>query len=309
MKTFKPEMSAESALHYLQQIAGEDITGVTPIEMGELSRVFSFRDERGEHVIHFKNSRESFDRAGFIAEHYSGCGVPIPRLEAVGELGDMYYAISEKVPGKPVSLLSPQEIREIAPRLIDTFTALCGIPIDSAAGCGWIAPSGKAPFDDWTAFLESAFAERQQGFFENWRALFDGGILEKDVFDAYYGRMVELSRFAPAERYLVHGDFHFGNMLSDGRTITGIVDWEIAMYGDFMLDAAVLHMWAPQLQFPYRVRERWAAEGRAIPYFEERLLCYLLFKGLDGLRFYAKKEDRAAYDFMKNKLSSFAALS
>lgn len=54
------------------------------------------------------------------------------------------------------------------------------------------------------------------------------------------------------------------------------------MYGDFMFDVAVLHLWHPQARFPERVREAWEAEGDAIPRFDERLLRYRLIKGLDG---------------------------
>jgi len=122
------------------------------------------------------------------------------------------------------------------------------------------------------------------------------------VFDQTYAAMIDLAQYAPKERYLVHGDFHLGNMLSDKGRITAIVDWEMAMYGDFMFDAAVLHLWVPQIGFPQRLQEFWEREGEEIPHFEKRLLCYQLFKGLDGLRFYAKKDDKPSYDFMKSHL-------
>ncbi|WP_309122593.1 aminoglycoside phosphotransferase family protein [Paenibacillus sp.] len=112
--------------------------------------------------------------------------------------------------------------------------------------------------------------------------MFDQGILGRNVFDAVYAAIRELLPYAPKDKYLVHGDFHFWNMLSDGSTVTGIVDWETAMYGDFMFDVAVLHLWHPQARFPERVREAWEAEGDAIPRFDERLLRYRLIKGLDG---------------------------
>lgn len=132
--------------------------------------------------------------------------------------------------------------------------------------------------------------------------LFENSFLERDVFEKFYTIMIDLANYSPEKQFLVHGDFHFGNMLSDGRVITGIVDWELAMYGDFMFDLAVLHLWFPHLQFPQKVRDAWEEEGRGIPNFEERLLCYLLFKGIDGLRFYAKKGDRPSYDFIKKSL-------
>ncbi len=75
-------------------------------------------------------------------------------------------------------------------------------------------------------------------------------MLEKDVFEQGYGKMMELAAYAPKHPYLVHGDFHTGNFIAAGDRITAIVDWEMAMQGDFMFDLAGLHFWSPHLQFP-----------------------------------------------------------
>ncbi len=148
-------------------------------------------------------------------------------------------------------------------------------------------------------FSSLFFLKEQSGFWEGWYSLFEHSFLERDVFEHLYAIMMDLAKCSPGERYLVHGDFHLGNMLTDGRTVTGIVDWEMAMYGDFVFDLATQHLWTPQLQIPQMVRDVWTSEGREIPKFEERLRCALLFKGLDGLRFYAKKGDRNAYGMVK----------
>lgn len=43
MKSFKPEMTIERAKQYLQTIESEMIADITPIKMGELSKVFRYR--------------------------------------------------------------------------------------------------------------------------------------------------------------------------------------------------------------------------------------------------------------------------
>jgi aminoglycoside phosphotransferase (APT) family kinase protein len=40
----------------------------------------------------------------------------------------------------------------------------------------------------------------------------------------------------PRPPVLVHGDYHFGNMLFDGGHVTAVVDWEIAQLGQPLLD-------------------------------------------------------------------------
>ncbi len=302
MRSFKPEMSTEAALGYLRQIEGEGVSDVAPIDMGELSKVYSYTKNGREYVIHFKNDPETLKKVKFISDQYASCGVPMPRIFGIGTCGSAHYSIAEKVAGTPIISQAVTDIRGVLPDLVRQFIRLNQIRVELFSGFGWVRPTGEGSSKSWTEFLASTFEEEQEGFYCGWTALFESSFLEKDVFERIYAEMMERIGYAPEERYLVHGDFHLGNMLSENHAVTGIVDWEMAMYGDFMFDLAVLHLWAPKAQFPQRVREAWAVEGRSIPYFEERLLGYQLFKGLDGLRFYAKKGDKPAYDFTKNHL-------
>ena len=301
MKSFKPEMTIERAKQYLQTIESEIIADIAPIEMGELSKVFRYRLGSQSFVIHFKNSSETVDKIKLISERYSSV-MPIPRIVKVGTCDGLPYTITEQAAGVPVITQPKEEIVRVIPDLIKQFAAMNQVRVDHTSGHGWITPSGEASSDSWTDWLASTFKEEQVGFYVGWTSLFESSFLEKDVFDQTYAAMIDLAQYAPKERYLVHGDFHLGNMLSDGGRLTAIVDWEMAMYGDFMFDVAVLHLWVPQIGFPQRLREFWEREGEEIPHFEKRLLCYQLFKGLDGLRFYAKKDDKPSYDFMKSHL-------
>ncbi|UUZ92595.1 aminoglycoside phosphotransferase family protein [Paenibacillus sp. P25] len=236
MNSFKPEMHLETALEILQKIESESVSHVTPIEMGELSKVFSYRKDGQELVIHFKKSKETLEKTKWISDRYS-LQLPIPKVVKVGTIGDIHYSITEKVKGAPVSTLNADGIRQLIPDLIKRFSMLAQIPCDDSGSFGWISPLGEASFDSWSECLASFFEEEQEGFYHGWPLLFEQSFLERDVFEKFYSIMIDLAQYAPKERYLVHGDFHFGNMLSDGHQITGIVDWEMAMYGDFMFDA------------------------------------------------------------------------
>ncbi|GIQ66545.1 hypothetical protein PACILC2_51130 [Paenibacillus cisolokensis] len=303
MISFKPEMDANQATDILRQTLGSAVSEVTPIEHGEISRVFSFRHGAGEYVVHFKDSRDGFDKERYLYETVSSPYIPIPRVAEIGEVNGIFYKITEKAPGQSVISYKEHTVKAILPDLVRKFAAINEVrPAAHTSGYGWIAPSGGGSHDSWPAFLASFFQEEQTGFWHGWYALFEETFLERDIFDRLYAIMMEKADASPQERYLVHGDFHLANMLSDGRAITGIVDWEMAMYGDFVFDLAIQHLWTPQLQIPRLVRDTWAGDGRDIPRFEERLQCALLFKGLDGLRFYAKKGDRISYESVKRDL-------
>ncbi|BFT75124.1 hypothetical protein PAENIP36_65660 [Paenibacillus sp. P36] len=303
MSGIKPNMDTRSAEAFLQQFLNKPVTDVRPIEQGEVSKVFSYSQHNEEFIIHFNSGREGFVRERYVHETFSPQGLPVPRVLEIGRANEeLCFSIAEKVPGRTIISYPEAEIRRILPDLLHHFKNMNEVQLGETKGYGWIQPSGDGTHETWPDFLASFFREEQTGFWHNWYTLFTDTFLEKDVFQRLYDIMMELSTYSPQQRYLVHGDFHLGNMLTDGHCVTGIVDWEMAFYGDFVFDLATQHLWTPQLQIPEMVRSAWASEGRDIPHFEERLKCALLFKGVDGLRFYAKKGDRNAYDSVKAEL-------
>jgi aminoglycoside phosphotransferase (APT) family kinase protein len=56
----------------------------------------------------------------------------------------------------------------------------------------------------------------------------------------------------------LHGDFHGGNVLHDGRGVTAVLDWEEAALGDPRIDVAGIYLWrrqeAPELAEAFRAR-------------------------------------------------------
>lgn len=305
MRTFKPEMTLDMAVSHLKHIEGESVMNVTPIEMGELSKVFSYRKDDADYVIHFKDHKDSLHKVFKIYDMYGEQSLPIPRIHKVGRVENIHFSISDRVSGTPISALEPTQIRALIPDIVHQFMRIRQVHVaDSHEGYGWITPEGKAVHRSWLDYITSVFDEEQEGFYHGWHNLYENSFLEKEFFEEIYQTMIEQIHYSPPERYLVHGDFHLGNMLGENESVTGIVDWEMAMFGDFMLDVSVLHMWYPMLEFPSRLQQALEQQGVSIPYFEERLLGYQLFKALDGLRFYAKKDDPYSYQFMKDKIIS-----
>ncbi|MBS4196831.1 aminoglycoside phosphotransferase family protein [Lederbergia citri] len=304
MKSFKLDMDLHTAHTIIEKIMEDAVSNVESINFGELSKVFSYQYKGRAYVIHFNNNGERFIKDEYLYQKLSMLGIPIPRIERNGKFNDLFFSISEKASGQSLVAYPEDEIKKILPSLVIEYKKMTEIPIDSSEKYGAVNHYGEGAFDTWQEYIESFFQKDQDGFWKDWYTLFDHSFLEKEVFDYYYEMMMELSLYAPKEKYLVHGDFHLGNIISDGKNITGIVDWEMAMYGDFMFDLANLHFWAPQLQIPKVFRHTWNKAGEDIPYFRERLKCGMLFKGIDALRFFAKKEDKAAYEMIKDKLSS-----
>jgi aminoglycoside phosphotransferase (APT) family kinase protein len=60
-----------------------------------------------------------------------------------------------------------------------------------------------------------------------------------------------LAVMAPVERAptLVHGDFHYGNMLFRGSNVVAVLDWEISEIGQPLLDVGCLFIAAIRRQY------------------------------------------------------------
>lgn len=83
------------------------------------------------------------------------------------------------------------------------------------------------------------------------------------------------------------------NVLSDGCTITGVIDWGNAIYGDPLYDVASVDLWLPDTS--ERFRRLYAEQGREVPRFAERVACYRYCQLLDDLRFNAFADRPNAY--------------
>jgi hygromycin-B 4-O-kinase len=155
-------------------------------------------------------------------------------------------------------------------------------------------------FPSWRVYLANIREEEEPGdFYGKWHALFQTSFLEREVFDLISDHMLHLLDHCPAERYLVHGGYGFGNVIAHQGKVSGVVDWIDAKYGDFCFDIAWLDFWPAGHDFGELFRRYYADKGLSIPHYAERVLCYQCYIALDGLRFFAKTENQDAYQWTR----------
>lgn len=306
IRSFKTEIDVNTATQFLESVMGGSVSDVSAINEGELSKVFSYVYQDKAFVIRFNRQIDNYEVDQIVYDSLSTYGVLIPRPVRTGRAGELYYSIVERAGGQSIASFPDDVVKRVLPHLVDQFSKITEVSVADRAGYGLLLPSGEGAYESWSHFLVSFFRDNQPGFWEGWYSLFEQSFIEREVFDRYYALMMEYAKSSPEERYFVHGDFHLGNMITDGIAVTGIVDWGMVMYGDFMFDVATMHFWRPDLDFPGLVREAWDRHGRSIPHFDERLKCGLICKGLDGLRFFARKGDRGGYDFVNHQMTELA---
>lgn len=184
-----------------------------------------------------KNSDEAMRREARVLAALAGTDVPHPGLIAacgdIEVLGAAFY-LMEPVDGFNATLGLPEPHasdpvlqRSMGFGMADGLLALAEIDPDERG----IADLGK--FDGW--------AERQVG---RWRSQLES----YSQLDGYPGPDIpgvdEVGVWLDAHRPgrvkagLMHGDFHFANVLirNDAGALAAIVDWELATIGDSLLD-------------------------------------------------------------------------
>ncbi|QYR20215.1 aminoglycoside phosphotransferase family protein [Paenibacillus sp. sptzw28] len=302
----KPSLDISEVEGVLRAHLGSKVAEITPMAGGNLSSVFSFSHEGKGYVIKFSDMEGAYQTEHYISDLLSSQGIPFPKCIGQGKAGHIAYSIMERIDGRNLADFPAEQQTRQLPELIRILTHLNHVDLGPTSGYGWIGPKGDGAFQTWKDYCVTSFAEDQTGsFWENWYDLFQSTCLEKDVFDECYCRLMAYLPYNEPHRYFIHGDFHQWNILSDGTSITGIIDGNCA-YGDFLIDLAILdrHMEGREVIRAYQDYQ--AKVGIMIPDFKERLIGAYYFKGMDGLRFYAKMGWEDAYYSTRNFLLSLS---
>jgi hygromycin-B 4-O-kinase len=286
-----------------------EIADVLPLTGGEFSRAFAFTADGQPYVIRlnpFDHAVEAFAKDDYAWRHFAAPALPIPRVVAIGEADDWHFAISERVAGDRLEEVPWPERRALLPAVLDIVEAIGRSDVSASRGYGAWDLQGNGTAASWRDFLVAVSENWTAGYYQDWHALFRDSFLERDVFEAIYRRMVRLIAHCPEERALIHNDLHFDNILSDGRRITGVVDWANALYGDALYDVAWLGWWFAKnddLEAIALLHDR----HRPAPQFRERIACYTYYIGLDDLRFYAKTGRQEQYEAARARLLALIA--
>jgi len=300
----KPVLEIPEVEMVLSHYFGSEATGLTLLQGGNLSTVFSFSISDKEYVIKFSDLAGSFETGRFVANLLSPQGIPFPRCLTLGNYKSLNYLISEKISGHNLASCSPEQQRQMLPELIQILTRMNHIDLGETSGYGMINSNGNGKYNSWKEYVIAINAEDQTGtFWEGWYSLFETSCLEKDVFDECYHRLLEYCTYNEPHRHFIHGDFHQWNILSDGQRITGIIDSN-CKYGDFLVDLATLDWHMKNLGVIQEYENYQQKTGIFIPHFTERVIGAKYYNGLIGLRFYAKMGWNDAYMYLRNELLS-----
>lgn len=288
----------QDQLHaFLSNHLRAEITGIKPVGQGEWSQTFFFAACQQRKVIRFSAYDEDFKKDRFAAR-YSSPGLPIPRIEEIGEAFGRYYAVSPRADGQMIDGLSAGEMRAALPALLELLDALRAIDGAGTRGYGGFDGQGNGTAASWQEYLVSTNDDSPGSRLEGWKARLARDREAHDLYQAGRRQMLELVPLCSEERHLVHNDLlHFNLILHEGR-VAAVIDWGCALWGDFLYDLAMFTAWQfhypamAGIDFAGEARQFFAARDIPLPHFAERMQCYQIHLLLDSLGYNAWQGDQ-----------------
>jgi hygromycin-B 4-O-kinase len=269
----------ESAHSLLEQAVSDEVQQFSYLGAGMFSQAFAFSTVERDYVFRLNPFREDFEKDRFAHQHYSSGQLPIPEVLQIGEAEPgVYYAITPRFPGQIFSDWSPAVQRVLAEDMFQKLDAIHAIDVAHWPGWGRVTPGREGRFGSWEAALLSLHNQKFAFNFDRFRRL---PYWEQSLWDSYYAELARLVRFAAPEKYLVHGDFGFDNLLATAEGVTGVLDWAEMSLGDYLYDVAFLAYWSDEMA----LGDLWLRSGRgcSADNLDERMRCYLIHQGLSAL--------------------------
>lgn len=237
------------------------------------SQAFGFRRGATDYVVRINRSSVGFEKDAFVHRCFASPTLPIPQILDIGRLDeDHAFCISLRARGVGVHDLDAADLLRIVAPTADVMVAISGSDLAGTTGFGPFDSTGTGSSASWKAFLTS-IADPQR---YDWAAASRSADM-KMVEQAC--RVIEgLAEHCPERRCLIHGDFGSYNLLTDGRNITAVIDWDRALFGDPLYEVANLIFWHEQC-LERLIRELEAASDD-MPGWRQRSSCYQLRIGL-----------------------------
>lgn len=283
----------DKVIKIVESILGEKAKNIIPLNSGIISKSYSFDTDEKKCVIRFSNKKADFEKDLYAYNNFASVELPIPKIIKNGVIGrNEYYSVSERCTGDIVDNLPDSFQYKLLPQVVKLQYCIKSVKIDTSSGFG-LWSNGKAVFKTWETYLLDV---------ENKARLFLSNV-DQDNIMAILKILKANVKYLPNSTYLIHGDLGFNNILSDGISLTGIIDWGDSKYGDFVYDIAWLIFWASEIPYYELFKNYYKSQNDEIDNYEERVNCYLCHIGLMLMIFFIKSMNYNDYSWVSKKLA------
>jgi hygromycin-B 4-O-kinase len=282
------------------ELYNQNIDRFELIGKGEFSKGYFFTIDGEEMVIRFSNIGSApfmYGKDKFAHDHFSREGLLIPQIFRIGQYRDTYFAISKRAKGQEFGTFDFADKQKLVKPLVLTLRILHSTNIAKKyTGFGSWDETGAAKYNSWNEALLviNSFHERKEYLSCNF--------YNKEL-NIWLIKQIESSlELIPDKKYVVHGDVSFGNIITDGIKITGLLDWSGAQWGDFLCDYAYLEYWHPELDYRNIVLELYPEYGLDLSHYQERIQCYQYYISAVLLDYYLRSNQEEKYHIVEKKI-------
>ena len=217
-----------------------DAYDIQVIHGGLVSQTFLFWSGNNKYVFQIGGERRDYEKELYIANQYKDL-LPVKIVDGVYEdLDGQSYIFSDYIEKCRVADLDFQEFINIIPSILETIDKLSKIEVPANSGFGKFDANGIARFNNWREYIEAVYDDK----IYNWQKFnfeqSDFSVIDK----AFTALQTNIDCIAVNQlSCLIHGDLGGSNLLTDGKQISGIIDWNYSMYGDPLYEIAQMLFW------------------------------------------------------------------
>ncbi|MEC8596230.1 MAG: aminoglycoside phosphotransferase family protein [SAR324 cluster bacterium] len=293
----KPELSNQQLLQFLTEKYGSEPQWA-PIAEGMESRVLTFIWGDQQYILRVNPNPSGFQKDRWCFQQFHSEELPIPEILEIGSFSFHYaYCLSRRLPGITLEDSAIPTLQQLTPYVSQVWKVIHQSLLPSSEGFGPFNECGHATFSSWQSFLQSTIRGKDQ----QWDHLFASNLLDATALQPVMQSYLRLTGHCPEERKLVHGDFGSNNVLTDGKKITGVLDWDCALYGDPLFDVAGSFFWSPWLDCMRIQSEFFQRTLRNEANFAVRLQCYQLQCGLEEIHENALAGNQKLLNWLLNR--------
>ncbi len=205
--------------------------------------------------------------------------------------------------GRVADELTPEEFTECYEMFFKSILEISKADITGIKGYGEFDEECNTRYESCLEYVLDTFTEKNEGYWFNWREMFDTTILDREFFEKYYKEMINRVNYCEGRRFLVYNNAFFVNMITDGNSMVGFPDWSRSGIGDFLIDIAIMDLNKPYLKIPELFYFYCKKQGIEVENYKERFLCMAYYKGIDTLRWHASIDDNTSCKTIMQSIS------
>lgn len=291
-------------LKKLFERSNHNIVKIDPIDFGMTAQAFDCHKKGKNLIFRISSSKQNLLKDKYAYENFDSSVVPIPKFISFGEItSNLFFTVTEKVKGENLDEINSEHKQKRAlPLLAKTLDQIHNISIGKKKGFGLWNKEGFAPSKSWENYILSIKNSEKN----NWKEMIDKHSMDQSLIEKVCSEIAELIKFCPEKQHLIHGDYGRDNVIWDGSNITGIIDWALSKYGDYLYDIAFLDYFAlasgEDTNYEQFFKKHYEGSGKSIKNYHKRLKCYKLHIGLLSARSNLKKGNKENYQNRRETL-------